>query len=584
MANQNIPVTSNGNVQIDCDNDNNNIDKSILFSHNNGAELMRIQEDGKVGINQTAPDAILEIRGKSPMGDYYTFRVTDSDRNNKFVVKDTGRIEFGWDGRAAGSNGGPSVIMVPSPLPAPYASTNRLFIQHAINQAEYNGGGTVILQKGTYYVDKVDTFDYSYGILLKRGVRLVGSSAGGTSIVSTMDGASEKPLYVIRVQRYDSGSHIPVYLENLGVSGNSGNYVTGIHIGHGNFDLDRDVQPAFVENVHVWGCDGTNGCGIMVSSWFTELNNCKVFDCTTGIRLFYPNSPYDNQTTATGIYHCQIWNVNVGIEIRGVNNQIIGCNIGEIIDDNCCGIRIVGQSSFSNYICGNYIEKGPTGSDNAIGIKIESRGNTVIGNYFDLTPGKEISLESGIEEGNVLIGNFNGPSTSLKMCLCGKVGIGTTDPSFQLDVRDSVNQAQAIFGKGRSGDSQILIGEGLGNDKLLLVGMDASNGYAYLHTYGTAKGNGLVLKRSGTNGGSVGIGTTSPARKLHVKDSNKQVAQIESTAVSNLKIDVCVNNGTPNAVITALRGSLCVDITNAKLYINNSGTNPGDSGTSWVLV
>jgi hypothetical protein len=86
------------------------------------------------------------------------------------------------------------------------------------------------------------------------------------------------------------------------------------------------------------------------------------------------------------------------------------------------------------------------------------------------------------------------------------------------------------------------------------------------------------------NGGNVGIGETSPARKLHVKDSNKQVARIESTAVSNLKVDVCVNNGTPNAVITALRGSLCVDITNAKLYINNSGTNPGDSGTSWVLV
>ena len=61
MADNNIPVTANADVSIDCDNDANGSTQKIIFSHDNGTELMRIQEDGKVGINATNPQAQLHV-------------------------------------------------------------------------------------------------------------------------------------------------------------------------------------------------------------------------------------------------------------------------------------------------------------------------------------------------------------------------------------------------------------------------------------------------------------------------------------------------------------------------------------------
>ncbi|MBI4376556.1 MAG: tail fiber domain-containing protein [Elusimicrobia bacterium] len=62
MADQNIPVTADGDVTIDCDNDNNSSSQKIIFSHDNGTELMRIQENGRVGIGETNPQNKLHIK------------------------------------------------------------------------------------------------------------------------------------------------------------------------------------------------------------------------------------------------------------------------------------------------------------------------------------------------------------------------------------------------------------------------------------------------------------------------------------------------------------------------------------------
>lgn len=99
------------------------------------------------------------------------------------------------------------------------------------------------------------------------------------------------------------------------------------------------------------------------------------------------------------------------------------------------------------------------------------------------------------------------------------IGIGTTNPSYKLDVLSSGNKVQAIFGKENSSqESQILLGSGLSNDQLMVMGMDPSSGYGYLQTYGADTGSCLVLKRN-VSEGYVGIGTTNPQAKLDVKGS-----------------------------------------------------------------
>lgn len=71
MADQNIPVTADGDVTIDCDNDGTSTIQKIIFSHDNGTELARIQEDGKVGIGTATPGDKLHVAG--------TIRVDDGN-------------------------------------------------------------------------------------------------------------------------------------------------------------------------------------------------------------------------------------------------------------------------------------------------------------------------------------------------------------------------------------------------------------------------------------------------------------------------------------------------------------------------
>jgi hypothetical protein len=63
MSDSNIPVTANGSVHIDCDNNNNGSSEKIIFSHDNGTELMRIQENGSVGIGTSNPSYDLHVEG-----------------------------------------------------------------------------------------------------------------------------------------------------------------------------------------------------------------------------------------------------------------------------------------------------------------------------------------------------------------------------------------------------------------------------------------------------------------------------------------------------------------------------------------
>lgn len=131
------------------------------------------------------------------------------------------------------------------------------------------------------------------------------------------------------------------------------------------------------------------------------------------------------------------------------------------------------------------------------------------------------------------------------------VGLGTSSPSYKLDVTDTDSSVQAMFGKGRSNtESQILIGGGLSNDGLLIAGMDPVNGHAYLQTYGTDSGKGLNLKRSGT-ATAVGIGTTTPKTILHGTGST--IVGAATSAVS----DANMGNGQVN---------FWVDETNHRLY------------------
>lgn len=93
------------------------------------------------------------------------------------------------------------------------------------------------------------------------------------------------------------------------------------------------------------------------------------------------------------------------------------------------------------------------------------------------------------------------PTERMRITSAGNVGIGTTTPGYRLDVNGDLNTNSGVY---RIGGNTILSGT-----TSVAVGSSGATGSVALRT---TSGDGLVL-----NGANVGIGTTSPQNKLTVK-------------------------------------------------------------------
>jgi hypothetical protein len=119
----------------------------------------------------------------------------------------------------------------------------------------------------------------------------------------------------------------------------------------------------------------------------------------------------------------------------------------------------------------------------------------------------------------------------------GNVGIGTSSPSGPLDVVSS-SGAVGQYIRGRSSDN---IGS-----LYFTSNASASTEYGYVQGRSTdlriqGFNNGLILQPSS---GNVGIGTSSPAAKLHVYQSANNIIQVGSAGTSTAGIDLAGDGAT----------------------------------------
>jgi hypothetical protein len=115
----------------------------------------------------------------------------------------------------------------------------------------------------------------------------------------------------------------------------------------------------------------------------------------------------------------------------------------------------------------------------------------------------------------------NSVTEKMRIASTGKVGIGTTSPSYKLSVSDDTDGAVNIF-QLRNGDvtySQSFSYVLDTSKNLVITGASGAGGVRY--NVGT---NGFTIA-----GGNVGIGTTSPAKSLHVYHATtNEVIRVES--------------------------------------------------------
>jgi|WetSurMetagenome_2_1015567.scaffolds.fasta_scaffold19200_1 hypothetical protein len=162
-----LPLTGNGDITMNSVTPADGQIKLADSGSGAGKNLSIIGSNGPLG-NNNGGDIIISAGAKTGTGS-------------------NGKVDFKLAGpfRISDSNANPSIIVAPPPTGT--ANVDRANIQAAID-ALPTGGGTVILQRGTYVVNQggsqptLNGGTIYYALLIKDGVHLVGSSMFGTKI------------------------------------------------------------------------------------------------------------------------------------------------------------------------------------------------------------------------------------------------------------------------------------------------------------------------------------------------------------------------------------------------------------------
>ncbi len=202
---------------------------------------------------------------------------------------------------------------------------------------------------------------------------------------------------------------------------------------------------------------------------------------------------------------------------------------------------------------------------------------TLVGPRQELTP-VPYALYAGAG-GDPSLWKLNGTSVYYKD---GKVGIGTSDPGYNLEVVGSSNSfrvgnTNSWLRVSTGGNTRLSLGDGAGNEAGYILGGHNASGDNVVKISGCTDAGSCPTGTTFLQNGNVGIGTSTPDAKLHVTGSTRPVilAETSSTSSSAFAVEGVVTSTTPGGYSTGVRG------------INNSTTGNGigvygsQNGSGW---
>lgn len=262
------------------------------------------------------------------------------------------------------------------------------------------------------------------------------------------------------------------------------------------------------------------------------------------------NQLYDS-TNSQGTFNDVLTKVSAGTEWKSISDLPIDSRYVAVTGDTMTGDLTIGDGSADNYVR-SYFSDGTYAEMRGYGMQF-SRNVSYLRPTTDNT--KALYIGSATAQWNTLsidasttTFNVNG-SEKMRISSNGNVGIGTTSPSYNLDVSGTVRFTDTLrintttdtalllnatddgpiyMSYARSGDRHAYVGFGGSSDQFTIMN-EESAGSIILGTAGSTR---VTILESG----NVGIGTSNPQGKLHISSGTANedcVVIIESDTDNN---------------------------------------------------
>jgi hypothetical protein len=462
-------------------------------------EKMRITEGGQVGINISSPQYLLDVNGTG------RFTGTITGNNNIELINAFGSYVLVGEGTGASQYG---VIDWD-------ATNNRLRIATQPYAFGANGGQITLTTSGNVGIgttSPADKLDVVGNITLNAGYKFYNGSANNSA------GIDFDSSYV-SLSGYNG---IRFFASNTGVGSMS-------------------------ERMRI-----TSGGEVSIG-YTTAHNTLNLYNSTNaGIRL---QSPYTGTTSNDGVYIGHQFQ-STDFLFRNYENSafIFETNTSERMRITSGGNVGIGTSSPDRRLT---IVGG-----NGTQLTLDNTGQTYTQQNWKI---------NGTDVGSIWVSNtdfsmytystqpilfYTNGSERMRITSGGNVGIGLTNPSYKLHI---VGSTDIINATSTSTDARINIGHS-GNGGYVgfanLAAGNASNTF-YVTTGSGVIGSGIVMN----NAGNVGIGTTTPADKLHVVGTS----QISSYTGIGVAPD--------SSTMVLVKGANTSSTNFAAVFQNSAGTN-----------
>ncbi|MCF7812805.1 tail fiber domain-containing protein [Candidatus Gracilibacteria bacterium] len=506
----------------------------IWRSSSSVTERMRIDSSGNVGIGTTAPGSKLVVKGATSDSSLAGLNVTNSGDTSLLFVRNDGKIGIGTTsptGKLQVNSGasGQSIFRHDSGYGG--ITITGSAVSSGANLTFGNNFDTSFSEEYRIFLDGADdSLQFGYGGspgAAVAGVTMSLESDGKVGIGTTSPGAKLE----IQGENAITEANADIALKVVGG--------TGSRVGVGNYD------PA------------GRGGDISLTGGKGGPGNAVAATGNGGNITINPGEP--------GELNGGFFNGSYGNVLLATN----GGNVGIGITSPTEKLDVAGNVAATGTICdgaGNCLDTlQDTGQWTASGSDISySDGNVAISGNVGIgttTPGKKLDIQVGSTNGDGLVirdenGNIRSDYTlsgavgdrdgriqlyddagNLNVFIHsdtdsyfngGNVGIGTTSPSSTLDVAGNIEVGDSNYLRASTGDFARYGFTGTGTTLLGEANSDIrfdidNNNNANTKVFDVTHNDGAkVLFRIQENG-NVGIGTTGPSNKLHVKDTNAPV-------------------------------------------------------------